>query len=286
MQWFKKIFFAFTKKERASFFVASAIAIISAVVVTSILIAQGTTVVPSAGGTYTEGMVGQPEYVNPVTASTETDLGLIKMVYSNVYDMASKVESSPDGRTWTIRLKENLHWQDGEKITSDDIICRVQSSQNQDAGSPLYQSWLGVAASRNSELELQFSLANPYAFFADNLKNLYILPKHLFAGAPAGNWRLSDYNLKPVGSGPYEFVSYDKTPHCVISTYHLKPWNEYSGTKALIDQFNLRFFGNVSDLIRSFNSGEINALGNIGSDGLGAIGRPHDLFRSEERRVG
>ena len=71
-----------------------------------------------------------------------------------------------------------------------------------DAHSPLYQSWQGVTATRVSELEVEFTLANPYAFFGDTLNNLYILPKHLFADTPPGNWHLSDYNLKPVGSGP------------------------------------------------------------------------------------
>ena len=274
----KKMFFAFTQKERVIFFIALGISFISFVVVMNVVIARATMVVPAAGGEYAEGTVGQPEYVNPVTATTETDLGLVKMIFSNLYDIADKVDVSPDGRTWTVRLKENLHWQDGEKITSDDVIFTVQSIEDPDAASPLYQSWQGVAASRVSELELQFSLANPYAFFGDNLKNLYIIPKHLFASAPPGNWRLSDYNLKPIGSGPYEFVSYGKEANGVISAYHLKAWHDYFGVKALIDQFNMNFFANTSNLIKSFNAGEIDAIGGIGAENLSSIGRPYDLF--------
>jgi len=277
MQKLKKIFFAFTKIERIVFLTASALSLTSFVVVMGMLAAQATTIVPAAGGDYTEGMVGQPEYVNPITAMSQTDLSLVKMVYSNLYDIADKVEASPDGRVWTIRLKENLHWQDGEKLTSDDVIFTVQSIQSKDAGSPLFQSWQGVAVSRTSELEFQFSLANPYAFFNDNLNDLYVLPKHLFANAPPGNWHLSDYNLKPVGSGPYEFVSYEKRSDGAISAYHLQAWDDYFGTKPLVEHFDFRFFGNESDLVKSFNAGQIDGMGDLGPGTLATIERPYDL---------
>jgi len=277
MQKLKKIFFAFTKIERVVFLTASALSLTSFVVVMGMLAAQATTIVPAAGGDYTEGMVGQPEYVNPITAVSQTDLSLVKMVYSNLYDIADKVEASPDGRVWTIRLKENLHWQDGEKLTSDDVIFTVQSIQSKDAGSPLFQSWQGVAVSRTSELEFQFSLANPYAFFNDNLNDLYVLPKHLFANAPPGNWHLSDYNLKPVGSGPYEFVSYEKRSDGAISAYHLQAWDDYFGTKPLVEHFDFRFFGNESDLVKSFNAGQIDGMGDLGPGTLATIERPYDL---------
>ncbi len=277
MQRLKTIFFALTKKERTAFLAAAVIACVSFFAVAWITIVRATTVVPASGGEYTEGMVGQPEYVNPVTASDEADRTLVKMVYQNVSDVAASIEVSPDGRTWTVRLKEGLRWQDGEKLTSDDVIFTVQSIQDPDAASPLYQSWQGVAVSRVSELEVQFSLANPYAFFGDNLANLYILPKHLFADTPPGNWRLSDYNLKPVGSGPYEFVSYEKQANGVISAYHLQAWREYSGTRPLISRFDFSFFNTAADMVQSFNAGTIDGMGGLESGDLGSIARPYNL---------
>ncbi len=201
MSFFKKLFFAFTRREKMIFIAAGAAAVASFAVVISIVIADMTTAVPARGGQYAEGVVGQPEYVNPVIASSETDLSLVKLVYSNIADDADTVRASPDGKTWTVRLKDGLSWQDGQKLTSDDVIFTVQSIQNPDANSPFAKSWQGVTASRVSELEVQFILAKPYAFFKDNLENLYIIPKHLFADVPPANWRLSGYNLKPIGNG-------------------------------------------------------------------------------------
>ncbi len=198
--WFKKIFAALTKKERITFVLALAGTVVSFAIVIGFVIAQTTNAVPAAGGEYTEGMLGQPEYINPVIASSQTDLDLVKMVYSNLSDISDSITPSADLKTWDVRLKQGLTWQDGQQLTSDDVVFTVDSIQNPDADSPLYQSWQGVTANRVSELEVQFTLANPYAFFGDTLNNLYILPKHLFAETPPGNWHLSDYNLKPVGS--------------------------------------------------------------------------------------
>jgi peptide/nickel transport system substrate-binding protein len=274
----KKIFSALTKKERVLFLLAAVGAVISFVVVMGIVIAQSTRAIPAAGGQYTEGVLGQPEYINPVIASSETDLNIVKMVYSNLADLSDSVTASPDLKTWDVRLKDGLTWQDGQQLTSDDVVFTVQSIQDQDANSPLFQSWQGVTVSRVSELEVQFTLANPYAFFGDNLKDLYILPKHIFGDTPPGNWHLSDYNLKPVGSGPYKFVSYNKDINGFISSYDLQAWNGTSGPDPLIQNFDFNFFTDENTLVQSFNSGQIDGFGNVSPEDISSIDRPHNTF--------
>jgi peptide/nickel transport system substrate-binding protein len=278
MSFFKKLYFAFTKKERVLFLISSLAVVISFVVVISMVIAQATTAFPSQGGTYVEGVVGQPENVNPVTAQSEADLSLVKLIYANVPDIADSITSSTDGMTWTVHLKDGLTWQDGQKLTSDDVIFTVQSIQDPDSDSPLAASWQGVTVNRVSELELTFTLATPYAFFEDNLANLYVIPKHIFADVPVGNWRLSDYNLKPVGDGPYEFASYDEQSDGFISSYDLTAWSGYPGTQANISNFEMQFFPNTSDLLQSFNAGQVDGFGGISSQDLAGINRPYDLF--------
>jgi peptide/nickel transport system substrate-binding protein len=291
MSFFKNLFFAFTKKERVLFIICLAAAIGSFIVVMSSVLDSATSAIPTAGGSYRVGVIGQPEYVNPVTAQSETDLSLVKLLYANLPDLADNITSSTDGRTWTVHLKSGLTWQDGQKITSDDVIFTVQSIQDQDANSPLYASWQGVTANRVSELELTFTLATPYAFFGDNLANLYIIPKHIFADVPPGNWHLSDYNLKPVGSGPYEFSSYDEQSDGFISSYRLTSWNGYvaslsdanaSGSIAaaapLIQNLNFEFFPNEAALMDGFNGGAIDGFGSASIADTNLIKRPYNSF--------
>ena len=276
--WFKKIFAALTEKERVTFVLAFAGTIVSFTVVMGMVIAQTTKAVPAPGGAYTEGILGQPEYVNPVIASSQTDLDLVKMVYSNLQDVSDNITPSPDLKTWDVRLKQGLTWQDGQQLTSDDVVFTVQSIQDPDANSPLYESWQGVTVSRVSELEVRFTLSSPYAFFGDTLNTLYILQKHLFAATPPGNWHLSDYNLKPVGSGPYQFVSYSKNSDGFISSYQLAAWDKTIEAHPLIQSFNLDFFSDENALVQSFNNGTIDGFGNVSPADAAKITRPADTF--------
>jgi peptide/nickel transport system substrate-binding protein len=125
-------------------------------------------------------------------------------------------------------------------------------------------------------LEVQFTLTNPYAFFGDTLKNLYILPKHIFADAPPGNWHLSDYNLKPIGSGSYKFAAYDKNVDGFISSYQLGSWDGTSGAHPLIQNFDLKFFTNENSLVQSFNAGTIDGFGNASPEDISSLNRSYN----------
>ena len=276
MSFLKKLFIALTRAERKTLIIAVAVAVLSAALAIGTFVVVATKAVPAAGGSFTEGMVGQPEYVNPVTAQTEADRALVKLIYSNLPSIADSIQTSSDGKTWTVRLKPDLRWQDGQKLTSDDVIFTVQSIQNPDANSPLAAAWQGVAVSRTSELELTFSLANPYAFFSTNLDNLYITPKHLFADVPPGNWHFSEYNLKPIGSGSYEASSYDQRGNGFITKYHLVAWDG-ALHKALIQNFDIAFFPNQDDAIKGFNTAQIDGLA-VSPDDIASLNRPTDIF--------
>lgn len=278
----KKIFYAFSRTERVVFITALVFALFSSVALASIFIKEKTVVVPATGGNYTEGMLGQPLHINPVTASGETDKSLVRLLFSSLSDISDKITSDKTGKNWDIRLKENIRWSDGEKLTSDDVIFTIQKIQDSDSGSPLASSWTGVGVSRVSELELQITLGSPYSFFDQNLKELYIAPKHLFAEAAAGNWNLSKYNLQPVGSGPYSFDSYEVRDDGFIMAYHLKPNKFYFASKPLISEFNLKFFKDAKALINSFNAGRIDGFA-VDSGQATGIKRPyeaHNFFLS------
>ncbi|MCL4437440.1 peptide ABC transporter substrate-binding protein [Patescibacteria group bacterium] len=277
MSKFLKIIHSFSRKELIIFIAALVLAALSALSIFVIYIAKSAKLVPVAGGEYTEGVVGQPVDVNPVTARSETDQALVHLMFVNLDSIASKIQPDANSQTWDVRLKDNVFWQDGQKLTSDDVIFTIDSIQNPDSNSPLFSSWQGVAANRISELEIQFVLSNPYVFFKNNLKNLYILPKHLYADVPVANWRLSDYNLKPIGSGPYKFVSFDKQPNGFINDYYLEASNNYFAGKPLINDFNIKFFAQQKNLIADFNEGKIDGVGGLSESDLNSIKRSYEL---------
>lgn len=272
----RKTFAALREGERVSLFLASLLLIVSAAGLLGLAFAQTTRSVPQAGGTFAEGMVGQPANINPVLASGAPDVALTRLLFSNLSSLVDKIETDKTGKAWRVRLKENLRWSDGERLTADDVVFTVKKIQDPAVNSPLAGSWQGVSVERVSQIETAFTLANPYAFFSDNLQNLYLIPKHLFADVPPANWHLSDYNLKPIGSGPYVFSSYSKRPDGFITGYKLAPNPNYFKTRPFISDFEIKFFGNDADALKAFNAGQVDGLGGIDPQNLGSVHRSYD----------
>lgn len=274
----KKIFLAFSKKERILFLFSLGTAAASLIVLSNIVLANISTTLPARGGSYTEGVVGQPSFINPVIASTDADKALVRLIFSPIGEIASKIEREDGGRAWKIRLKDGLVWQDGEAFTADDIIFTIKAIQDPDSRSPLRQSWQGVATQRVSELELQFNLGAPYAFFEDHVRRLSAVPKHLFENVPVANWRISDLNLNPVGNGPYKFESHKIEPQGFIVSYHLKSSPSYSEKEPFISNFYVNFFSSKDALIEAFNAGRVDGIPGTEAEDLSRLKRPYETF--------
>ena len=277
MLFLKKILGALSRPEKTAVFVAVGTAILCLVGIISFSIYRATDIVPAKGGEYAEGVISQPSFVNPILASTEADKLLVRLLFSNIPDVAEKVEVDKNGRVWQVTLKENVLWSDDKKLTSDDIVFTVEKIQDPQTQSPLFHSWQGVAVNRLSELKVQFNLVSPYPFFEENLRGLYVLPKHIFADTLPGNWKLSEYNLKPIGSGPYRFVDFAKQPNGFIASYSLVA-REDGSESPLIQKFNLKFFSHTQDAVKEFNAGKIDGLTIMDGDVYKEITRPHQLF--------
>lgn len=259
-----QIFKSFTRRERLILSGAGLIFIVAFGFTSARAFYQNTVSEPAPGGEYTEGIVGQPIAINPViTTSNEADRALINVLFSDPVTLSESYATSSDGKTWTLTLKKDLEWSDGEPLTADDLIFTLDTIQNPDANSSLASSWQGVVTERLSEHEIRFTLKTPYVYFLDNLRGLKIIPRHIFEDIPAANFRLSGYNLEPVGSGPYQFTGYEKQKNGFITAYHLTRNPHFAGARPLIDRFNFSFYKNFNDALTAFNSRSIDGLGGL-----------------------
>ncbi len=219
---------------------------------------------PVEGGSYTEAIIGQPIAINPfIAGDNDADRDLIQLLFASLSDISSSIKSDEAQKVWTIALKSDLVWSDSKPITSDDVLFTISVIQDPDAHSPFFATWQGVVAEKNTEHEVKLTLKNPYAFFSDNIKDLKIVPQHIFDNIPPQNFRLSDYNLKPVGSGPYTFVGYTKRPDGFIEKYQLAANPDFAGQKAYIQKFTVSFFANKNDALAAFNNKEIDGIGGL-----------------------
>ena len=280
-------FKTFSRNERLIFTASFLIFTASLIFIGVNFFDEKTTLAAVSGGRYTEGIIGQPSFINPIFAGdNDSDRDLIELIFSDLSDLAESYKISENNRVWNIRLKEGVVWHDGEPITSDDLIFTIKTIQDPDSHSLLFHSWQGIAAERISEREIKLTLPEPYAFFEISLKELRPIPKHLFEVLPASNLRLSDYNLEPVGSGPFKFVSFKKEKSGFIDEYRLTRNESYLpageagfNQKPYLEEMVLKFYQNEDELIKAFNSGITDGFGGLNPKNISKIIINHQIFK-------
>ncbi|MBI4158452.1 MAG: hypothetical protein HY505_02445 [Candidatus Yanofskybacteria bacterium] len=233
---------------------------------------------PDYGGKFTEGMVNEPRHINPLLSqANDTDRDLVYLIYSGlleyngegkiVPDLAQSYEISSDGLNYTVYLKDDAYWHDGKKIAADDVIFTIQTAQNSDYGSPQRINWQGVQIEKVNDLTVMFKLQARYAQFLNNL-TLKILPKHIWQDVKPINFALSEFNLKPIGSGPYKFDSLKKDRDGRIQSYQLSANKEFYGSRPFINDIEIKFYVSEDEMIDAYNRNKIEGLSFISPDNL------------------
>lgn len=227
--------------------------------------------VPAAGGDYTEGLVGAPSAINPLFAPlNQTDADISRLIYAGLFkydrslnlipDLAEKFTLDKTGKIYTVTLKPDLKWQDGEALTVDDISFTLDLAQNPETKSPLLASWQKVKFNKIDNLNFTLELDSPFAPFP-NLLTLGILPAHLWQEVDPANLKLSSNNLKPIGAGPFMFVSLSKDGRGNLKSYTLKQNPNYHLAKSYINQIIFKFYPDVNTAMEALRNRQVLGLG-------------------------
>lgn len=232
---------------------------------------------PAFGGRYVEGLVGQPRFINPALSITnEVDMDLTRLVYSGllkfdereqlVPDLASGMpQVSADQKQYTVKIRGNVSWHDGQPLTADDIVFTVRLIQNAVYQSPLRLNWNKVEIQKIDDLTIQLTLKEPSAPFMENL-TLGILPRHIWEGVEPANFGLSKYNLRPIGSGPFVVKQVKKSDEGEIKSIVLGANSGYFPHRPYLDEVEFKFYQSYDDLIAAYHGKDILGLGYVPFD--------------------
>ncbi len=229
-------------------------------------------IVPATVGDYIEGVIGAPRYINPIFSSiNDVDADLTQLIFSGLLkydnitgelkpDLSEKYDISEDLKSYTFYLRDNLLWEDGEPLTVDDIIFTVELIKHPEIEkSPLRVSFIGVDIEKIDDKTVRFILQEPYAPFLSVL-TLGILPKHVWEEVDPYNLNLAEYNLKPVGSGPYRVKSRVIDKNGNIKSYILTINNQYHSSKPFIKNLTLIFFSDYNEAVSALKTKSIQGL--------------------------
>lgn len=229
--------------------------------------------VPTGGGVYTEGIVGEPIHINPVLSQTaEADADLVQLVYSSLfsYDDAGKVRPSlaeryellEDGKKYVVKLRRDVKWHDGRDLTANDVLFTFRTIQDASYKSPLRANWQGVDVSKEDDFTVVFSLKKAYFDFLENL-TVGILPKHVWEGVAPEKFSLVDINLNPIGSGPFRVEGFKKDSNGTILSYELRSFPAYFEGAPFLQKIMLYFYESEGDLLAAFNRREVLGMSNV-----------------------
>ncbi|MDO8557627.1 MAG: ABC transporter substrate-binding protein [bacterium] len=273
---------SFTPLERALFYLASILFLVSGIGTGVLYAATHTIRVPASGGSYTEAIVGGPRFINPALApANDADRDLVRLIYSGltryndtgiiVPDLADSYTVSTDSRTFVFSLRDNVKWHDGIPLTADDVAFTVHLIQNPEYQSPLRFAWQGVKVEKKDDYTIAFILPSPYISFLSHTA-VGILPKHLWQDVSSQAFSLSDLNLKPVGSGPFRFKEFVREKDGIVVSITLESNKSYYRRPPYLDRLIMRFFESRDEAIGAIAKGDAEGMGFVSSDDLASFG--------------
>lgn len=234
-----------------------------------------------AGTSYTEGVAGTYQRINPLYASlNEVDADLSALVFSGLVrlgpdgsvldDLADLPGISEDGRTYTFRLKDSAHWHDGEPVTSRDVAFTIRTINDPDyrGDAALAEGWRGTEVETPDDRTVVVRLRQASAPFLARSATVGILPEHLLGSTGAKALENHPFNSAPVGTGPYRLESVDAREARLVANerYHLG--------RPGIERITLRFYADYPAAQRALSDGEIEGLlirDQVTADQVGAL---------------
>jgi peptide/nickel transport system substrate-binding protein len=240
------------------------------------------TEIPKDGGYLSEGMIGTARYINQTLAFSDTDRDISSLVYSGLLkakpdgtfipDLATNYSISDDGKIYTFNIRDDAVFHDGVEVTADDILFTIQKIQDPSLKSPKRANWDGVIVEKLNDKTIQFKLKQAYAPFIENT-TLGILPKHIWKGAGTDEFAFSQFNIEPIGSGPYKISKVTRNASGIPQSITLESFNLYTLGKPHINTLKFIFYQNEKALIEAYKNGEFESFHSVSGETAEALGK-------------
>ena len=234
--------------------------------------------VPAPGGTYIEGVVGQPQYLNPLLCSfNEADRDICSLVFNGLLKFDTHGEPQPDlaqswsvstdeasyGLIYTFNLRNDVVWHDGQPFTADDVILTINLLKDPAfPGRPdIAALWRSVEAVKVNNYTVQITLQEPFAPFLDYCA-VGLLPAHVLNGVNVGELLTHPFNRQPIGTGSFrvaEFTNEPGQPPRVV----LETNSRYFGRQPYINKLEFKYYATSADAFAAYRAGEIQGIAPI-----------------------
>lgn len=147
-----------------------------------------------------------------------------------VNDLATKYTLSEDRRVWTVTIRKDAQFSDGEPVTAEDVAYTFNTTAKSAGLTDLTMLDEAVATGTYT---VELRLKEPQSTFINRLITLGIVPKHAHG---------ADYARHPIGSGPYKLVQWNEGEQLIVEA---NP--RYYGEQPAIKRLVFLFIDNAGD---------------------------------------
>ncbi len=156
---------------------------------------------------------------------------------------------SEDGKTIDLEFRDDVLWHDGKKLTAEDFrytyFERREKGHKSDLAS-VFRNLTDIKVESPTKCQMILSQAMPTVIQWMTFLANYIVPKHYVE--EVGPEKFAE---KPIGSGPYKLVSYERNSRIVLEAF-----DKYWGPKPTIKKITILIMKDPSARVAAIQSGQ------------------------------
>jgi peptide/nickel transport system substrate-binding protein len=243
-------------------------------------------------------MLSDPEQLNPLTSNDAGASAILGYLIQSLLTRdprtlelkpllaEARPTIAPDKLTYTFKIRRDAHFQDGRKVTGEDVLFSIKAIKCPLVNAPFARVYYEsvIDAQLLDEYTIRFNIKEPYFLNETMLGGIEVLPRHYYdpqklmkdasvkdlTGDPA---KLSDnvkkfadqfnknFSRNPMGSGPYKFQSW-KTGQEVELVRDPKYWGigKAGIDQAYLERHKYRVINNLDAALTSLKSGSLDTM--------------------------
>lgn len=155
---------------------------------------------------------------------------------------------NPSTNVWRFRLRHDVNFQNGQKMTADDVVA----SYGMAIADPDINTLIPtvVSAKKVDDYTVDITTSTPTPILPNYINSIYILPKSLIAS--------KDWN-HPIGTGPYKFVSLTNDGN----DYNLTRNDSYYGPAAKVKNVTFTSIADDTARLNALKSGKVDVSNEV-----------------------